>query len=134
MKPISNTIVRSIPLKARLVCVDNTGAKELELIAVKGYKGVLRRIPKAGVGDVIICSVKKGKEKVVGTVVYAVVVRQKKEYRRPDGTRVRFTDNAAVLVNPKTFDPQGTEVRSVIAKEVVERFSTIGKIASIVLW
>ncbi len=133
MKALSANVTRSIQLKTRLNCVDNTGAKELELIAVKGYKGVLRRLPKAGIGDVIICSVKKGKEKIRSQVVYAVIVRQKKEYRRKDGTHVKFTDNAAVLVNPKTFEPQGTEIRTVIAKEVVERFSTIGKIASIVL-
>src|SRR3989338_3885282 len=133
MKALTSKIPRSIQLKTRVNCVDNTGAKELEVLTVRGYKGKLRRLPKAGIGDVVICSVKKGKEKVRGTVVYAVVVRQKKEFRRFDGTRVKFTDNAAVLVNPKTFEPQGTEVRSVVAKEAVERFSAIGKIASIVL-
>jgi large subunit ribosomal protein L14 len=133
MKAVTANITKSIQLKTRLVCADNSGAKELELIAVKTYKGKLRRLPKAGVGDVIVCSVKKGKEKLRHTVVYAVVVRQRKEYRRADGERVKFTDNAAVLVNPKTYEPQGTEIRSVIAREVVERFSAIGKIASIVL-
>ena len=133
MKALTSKIPRSIQLKTRVNCVDNTGAKELEVLTVRGYKGKLRRLPKAGIGDVVICSVKKGKEKVRGTVVYAVVVRQKKEFRRFDGTRVKFTDNAAVLVNPKTFEPQGTEVRSVVAKEAVERFSPIGKISSIVL-
>lgn len=133
MKPISASVIRSISLKTKLICIDNTGAKMLELISVKTYKGRKRRLPKAGVGDVIICSVKKGKEKMVHEVVHAVVVRQKKEYRRPDGTRIKFMDNAAVLVNPKTFEPLGTEIRSVIAKEAVERFSPIGKIASIVL-
>lgn len=133
MKGLTAKVQKSVQLKTRLVCVDNTGAKELEVIAVRGYHGRHRRLPKAGVGDVVVCSVKKGKEKVRGTVVHAVVVRQKKEYRRSDGTRIKFADNAAVLVNPKTFEPQGTEIRTVIAKEVVERFSPIGKIASIVL-
>ncbi len=133
MKAMTSNVVRSIPLKARLVCADNSGAKELELINVKGHKGKLRRLPKAGIGDVIICSVKKGKEKLRHEIAYAVVVRQKQAYKRSDGTRVKFEDNAAVLVNPKTFEPQGTEIRSVIAKEVVERFTPIGKIASIVL-
>ncbi|MBI4018197.1 MAG: uL14 family ribosomal protein [Candidatus Aenigmarchaeota archaeon] len=133
MKGISSGVVRSIQLKTRINCIDNTGSKELELVAVKGYKGKLRRLPAAGIGDVVVCSVKRGKEKTVGTLVYAVIVRQKKEYRRHDGTRVKFTDNAAVVVNPKTFDPQGTEVRTVVAREAVERFSTIGKISSIVL-
>lgn len=133
MKPISASVPKALQLKSVLECADNSGAKQLELISVKGYKGRLRRIPKAGIGDVIICSVVKGKEKLVHTVVHAVIVRQKKEFRRPDGIHVKFTDNAAVLVNPKTFEPQGTEVRTAIAKEVVERFSPIGKIASIIV-
>ena len=133
MKAISSNRVRGITLKTRLVCADNSGAKELELIEVKGFKGRLRRNPSAGVGDVIICSVKKGKEKMRHEVVYAVIVRQRQEYMRSDGSRIKFEDNAAVLVNSKTFEPLGTEIRSVIAKEVVERFSPIGKIASIVL-
>lgn len=133
MKAVTANVTKSIQLKTRLVCADNSGAKQLELIAVKTYKGKLRRLPKAGVGDVIVCAVKKGNEKLRHTVVYAVIVRQRKEYRRADGERVKFNDNAAVLVNQKTFEPLGTEIRSVIAREVVERFSAIGKIASIVL-
>jgi large subunit ribosomal protein L14 len=133
MKAVSSNPIRSIPLKARLVCADNSGAKTLELINVRGYHMKLRRIPKAGIGDIIICSVKKGKEKIRHEVVYAVIVRQKQAYKRSDGTRVKFEDNAAVLVNPKTFEPIGTEIRSVIAKEVVERFTPIGKIASMVM-
>ncbi|MBI2971964.1 MAG: 50S ribosomal protein L14 [Candidatus Aenigmarchaeota archaeon] len=133
MKAVSGAIPKTIQLKTLLTCADNSGAKELELIAVIGYKGRLRRLPKAGIADVVICSVTKGKEKLRHQVVHAVIVRQTKEFRRSDGTRVKFTDNAAILVNPKTFDPQGTEIRSVIAKEAVERFSTIGKIASMVL-
>ncbi|MBI2076568.1 MAG: 50S ribosomal protein L14 [Candidatus Aenigmarchaeota archaeon] len=133
MKALTAKVPRGIQLKTLLTCADNTGAKELELIAVRGYKGRLRRLPKAGIGDVIICAVTKGKEKLIHTVVYAVIVRQRMPFRRLDGTHVKFTDNAAILVNQKTFEPQGTEIRTVIAKEVVERFSAIGKIASIVL-
>lgn len=133
MKALTAKVPRGIQLKTLLTCADNTGAKQLELIAVRGYKGRLRRLPKAGIGDVIICAVTKGKEKLVHTVVYAVIVRQRMPFRRLDGTHVKFTDNAAILVNQKTFEPQGTEIRTVIAKEVVERFSAIGKIASIVL-
>lgn len=133
MKPVTAKISKGIQLGTRMTCADNTGAKELELIAVLGYKGVHRRLPKAGVGDVVVCSVKRGKEKMRKQVIYAVIVRQRKEYRRNDGTRVKFTDNAAIVVNQKTFEPTGTEIRTVIAKEVVERFSAIGKIASIVL-
>jgi large subunit ribosomal protein L14 len=133
MKGVSAKITRGINTGAIINCVDNTGAKKLQVIAVKGYKSVLRRMPKAGIGDVVICSVKKGDEKIKKQVVYAVIVRQKKEYRRLTGERVKFEDNAAVIINPKTMEPQGTEIRSVIAKEAVERFSSIGKIASIIL-
>ena len=133
MKRVSKTISRPLVLESRLVCADNTGAKELQLIAVRGYKGRKRRLPRAGVGDVIVCTVKKGKEKMRHQIVNAVIVRQKKEYRRNDGTRVKFDDNAAIIVDAKTQEPRGTEIRTVIAKEVVERFSAIGKIASIVL-
>ena len=133
MKGLTAKISKSIQLGTRLSCADNTGAKEVELIAGLGYKGVHRRLPKAGIGDVIVCSVKKGKEKMRKQVVHAVIIRQRKEYRRNDGTRVKFLDNACVIVNPKTFEPMGTEVRTVVAKEVVERFTPIGKISSIVL-
>ena len=58
--------------------------------------------------------------------------RQKKEYRRPNGMRIKFEDNAAVLINEKG-EPRGTRIKGPIAKEVVERFSVIGKIATIVI-
>jgi len=133
MKGLTSKVTKGIQLGTKLVCVDNSGAKELELIGVKGYKGTHRRLPRAGVGDIVMCSVRKGKEKMRKQVVQAVIVRQRQPYRRPDGTRVQFTDNAAALVNPKTLEPVGSEIRTVIAKEVVERFSAIGKIASIIL-
>ncbi|MFH1631161.1 MAG: uL14 family ribosomal protein [Candidatus Aenigmatarchaeota archaeon] len=133
MRPISSSITKGIQLRTRLVCADNSGAKVLSVISVLNYKGVRRRLPRGGVGDIVVCSVIRGKEKLRHTVVHAVIVRQKKEFRRADGTRVKFADNAAVLVNQKTFEPVGSEIRSVIAKEVVERFSPIGKISSIVV-
>lgn len=125
--------VKGVCLGTRLVCADNSGAKELEIIAVKKFKGAHRKLPKAAIGDIVVCAVKKGDEKTRHTVVHAVVVRQKKEYRRPDGSRVAFTDNAAVLVNPKTYEPIGSEIRTAIAREIVERFTAIGKIASVVV-
>ena len=133
MKAVSSKITKGISLGTMLNCADNTGAKKMKLIAVRGYGGGLNKLPRAGVGDIIICTVKKGNEKMKKQVVYAVVVRQKKEYRRASGERIKFEDNAAVVVNQKTFEPQGTEIRSAIAKEVVERFASIGKIASIVV-
>lgn len=133
MYGLTTKVSKGVQLRTKLACIDNSGAKELELIAVIGYKGKHRRLPKAGIGDIIVCTVKKGDEKTRHTVVHAVVVRQKAPYRRPDGTRISFTDNAAVLINPKTYEPIGSEIRTAIAKEVVERFSAVGKIASVVV-
>ncbi|HDM60281.1 MAG TPA: 50S ribosomal protein L14 [Archaeoglobus veneficus] len=132
MKGVKARIPRCLPTGARLVCTDNTGARELEIIAVKGYKGVRRRYPAAGVGDIVVVSVKKGTPEIRKQVHYAVIVRQRKEYRRPDGTRVKFEDNAAVITDDKG-NPKGTEIRGAVAREAAERFSKIGSLAAAIL-
>jgi len=114
------------------VCADNTGARELEIIAVKGYKGVRRRYPAAGVGDMVVVTVKKGTPDIRKQVHYAVIIRQRKEYRRPDGTRVKFEDNAAVITDEEG-NPKGSEIRGPVAREAAERFPKIGSIASIIV-
>ena len=133
MKDIGANITKCIQKGTTLNCIDNSGAKKLKMISVKSFKGRRRRLPKAGVGDIIMCSVIKGKEKIRHEVVHAVVVRQNKEYTRANGRRVQFEDNAAVVVNPTTHDPEGTEIKSAVAKEAVLRFTTIGKISTIVV-
>jgi len=60
MKAITSNVSKSLPIGARLQCVDNTGAREVEIVSVKGYKGVRRRLASAGVGDMVVISVKKG--------------------------------------------------------------------------
>ncbi|MBU5575280.1 MAG: 50S ribosomal protein L14 [Candidatus Aenigmarchaeota archaeon] len=132
MKPITASITRGLPVGAYVKCIDNTGATLVQIIAVKGYKGVARRIPSAGIADMVVCAVKEGDTKIKHEVVLAVVVRQKKEYRRANGMRIKFEDNAVVLVNERG-EPRGTRIKGPIAKEVVERFSAIGKIASMVV-
>jgi large subunit ribosomal protein L14 len=132
MKAISSKIVYGLSTKSRIKCVDNSGAKILEIINVRGYKGRRRRRPKAGVGSLVFCRVYSGSEKVRHQMWRAVIVRQKKEYRRPDGMRIQFEDNAAVIVDEKD-DPKGSQIKGPVAKEAVERFPTIGKIATIVV-
>lgn len=117
---------------ARLECSDNTGAKELGIISVVGYKGTRRRMAKAGVGDMFVASVKKGKPELRKQIVHGIVIRQAKEYRRLNGMRVKFEDNAAVLVGPEG-DPQGSEVRGPMAREAAERWPQIAGIATIVI-
>lgn len=132
MKPVKAKITRGIPVGSLINCADNTGAKTLNVISVMGYKGVKSRRAACGVGNMISCSVKQGTVKWRKQVVRAVVIRQKKEYRRPDGIRIAFADNAAILVNEKG-EPQGTSIRGPIAREVVDRFTVIGKISSFVV-
>ncbi|MCZ3364660.1 MULTISPECIES: 50S ribosomal protein L14 [Methanobacterium] len=132
MKAISSNVTRVLPIGARLQCVDNTGAREVEIVSVKGYKGVRRRLATAGVGDMIIVSVKKGTVDMRKEVMTAVVVRQKKEYKRADGLRVKFEDNAAVIISPEGV-LKGSEIRGPVAKEAAERWPGIGSAASTIV-
>lgn len=126
------TPTRALPIGARLVCADNTGAKEIQIVSVIGYKGVRRRLGKAGVGDHIVASVKKGTPELVKQLVRAVIIRQRKEYRRADGMRIKFEDNAAVLITPEGA-PRGSEIKGPVAREAAEKWPRIAGIASIVV-
>ncbi|MEB3787615.1 MAG: 50S ribosomal protein L14 [Desulfurococcales archaeon] len=111
---------------------DNSGAKEVMIINVPGYKTRLRQIPAAGVGDLVVVTVKKGTPQMRRQVTYAVVIRQKRPFRRPDGTWVAFEDNAVVIVN-QDGTPRGSEIRGPVAREAAERWPRIGKQATIVI-
>jgi large subunit ribosomal protein L14 len=103
----------------RLTCADNTGAKKLMCIRVLG--GTRKRY--ARLGDVIIASVKQANpnsQVKKGEVVRAVVVRTTKEYRRLDGSYIKFDKNAAVLIDPQN-QPRGTRIFGPVARELRER-------------
>ena len=129
MKAVSTRVTKALPVGAQLVCADNTGAKIIKIISVMGFKGKRRTKPAAGVASQVSVKVLKGDEKVRHEVHRAVIIRQRREYRRTDGTHISFEDNAAVLVNEKG-EARGTLVKGPVAREAVERFSTIGKIAN----
>lgn len=78
-------------------CCDNSGARNLYVIAVTGTGARLNRLPAAGVGDMVMATVKKGKPELRKKVMPAVVVRQSKPWRRPDGIYLYFEDNAGVV-------------------------------------
>jgi large subunit ribosomal protein L14 len=117
-----------IQQETRLKVADNTGARELLCIRVLG--GSSRRY--AGVGDVIVGSVKEatpGGSVKKGEVVRAVVVRTKKESRRPDGSYIRFDDNACVIID-NNRQPRGTRIFGPVARELRdERFMRIVSLA-----
>ena len=133
MKAIKANIVKALPHRAQVPTCDNSGAKVLRIVSIRGQKTVKGRYPKCGVGDFIMASVIKGTPEMRKQVVPAVIVRQKKEYRRPDGTRVCFEDNAAVVLKDEKGTPKGTIFKGPIAKEAAERWPEIAKVASIVI-
>ena len=111
---------------------DNSGAKEVLIIGVPGYKGRLRRIPPAGVGDMVVVSVKKGTPEMRRQILRAVIIRQRRPYRRPDGTWVAFEDNAVVIVAPDGT-PKGSEIHGPVAKEAAERWPRIAALATMIV-
>ena len=133
MKAVKARVTRGLPVGSEIETCDNSGAKMLKIVSVKGHKTVKGRIPAAGVGDLVLASVKKGKLEMRKQVVPAIIVRQKKEYRRPDGTRVKFEDNAAVVLKDMKGNPKGTIFKGPIAKEVAERWPAVAKVARMVV-
>jgi large subunit ribosomal protein L14 len=121
-----------IQQESRLKVADNTGAKEILCIRVLG--GSSRRY--AGIGDVIVATVKDaipGGNVKRGEVVKAVVVRTVKERRRPDGSYIKFDENAAVIIKPDN-DPRGTRIFGPVGRELREkRFMKILSLAPEVL-
>ncbi|HDI07420.1 MAG TPA: 50S ribosomal protein L14 [Candidatus Bathyarchaeota archaeon] len=113
-------------------CADNTGARELRLIQVLGYKGRLRRIPTAAVGDMVTVSVRRGTPDMRKKIFHAVIIRQRKPYRRAEGIWVQFEDNAAVIMTTEG-EMKGSEIRGPVAKEAAERWPRIASAASIII-
>ncbi|MBR9700851.1 50S ribosomal protein L14 [Candidatus Woesearchaeota archaeon] len=133
MKAVNANVGRPIPVGAEITTCDNSGAKLLKVFAVKRHKTRKGRSPAAGIADMVMCSVKKGRPDMRKQVVWAVIVRQKKEYRRLDGTRVAFEDNSAVVLKDEKGNPKGTIFKGPIAKEVATRYPAIAKVANIIV-
>lgn len=132
MKGLPGRQTRGISTGAKLLCIDNTGAKIIQVIAVPKYRGTRRRYPKAGVGDLVIASVKKGSPEMRRQVVNAVIVRQRRPFRRSDGMIVQFEDNAAVITT-ETGETKGTDIKGPVAREAAERWPRIAATASMII-
>ncbi|HII53293.1 50S ribosomal protein L14 [Candidatus Micrarchaeota archaeon CG08_land_8_20_14_0_20_49_17] len=131
MKGLSARITKGLTIGSRMECSDNSGAKELEIIGITKFKAKHGSNPKAGVGSIVIVSVKKGSQQMRKKVVRVVIIRQRKEYRRAK-IRVMFEDNAAVQIDD-TGLPIGTEIKGVVAREISERFPKVVAIAQSVM-
>merc|ERR1711934_332082 len=109
-------ISNCLPVAAVMNCADNTGAKNLYMIAVGGCGARLNRMPAGSVGDMFLASVKKGKPELRKKVLQAVIIRQRKAFRRREGYFIYFEDNAAVIINNKG-EMKGSGITGPVAKE-----------------
>ncbi|XP_036123350.1 60S ribosomal protein L23-like [Molossus molossus] len=117
-----------LSVRAVINCADNTGAKNLYIVSVKGIKGRLNRLPAAVVGDMVMATVKKGKPEFRKKVHPAVVIRQQK-----DGVFLYFEDNAGVIVNNKG-KMKGSAITGPVAKECADLWPRIASNAGSIAW
>ena len=122
----------ALPVGAVMNCADNSGAKNLYVIGVNHIGGVLNRLPSGGVGDLFVGCVKKGKPELRKKVTPAVIVRQRRTWRRKDGVFIYFEDNAGVIVNTKG-EMKGSAITGPVAKEVVNLWPKIASAAGTIL-
>lgn len=130
MKGLSTRISRNLIPSSVLVCADNSGAKTLMIINRLGKGGNTKgRYSCSGIGDIVIASVKSGTPQYIKKKVRVVIIRQKSPIRRANGMRIRFEDNAGILVTDTNL-AVGTEVKGAMAREIVERYVKLAGIAS----
>merc|ERR1719396_157780 len=117
-------ISNCLPVASVMNCADNTGAKNLYMIACTGIGAKLNRFPAGSVGDMFLASVKKGKPELRKKVLQAVIIRQRKAIRRREGYFIYFEDNAAVIVNNKG-EMKGSGITGPVAKEAADLWPKI---------
>eukprot|EP01112_Ceratiomyxa_fruticulosa_P020086 TRINITY_DN673_c0_g1_i1.p1 TRINITY_DN673_c0_g1~~TRINITY_DN673_c0_g1_i1.p1 ORF type:complete len:139 (+),score=29.25 TRINITY_DN673_c0_g1_i1:141-557(+) len=125
-------VTLALPVGAIVNCADNTGAKNLYVISVKGIKGRLNRLPSAAIGDMVMCTVKKGKPELRKKVTSGVIVRQRKPWRRKEGVFLYFEDNAGVIVNPKG-EMKGSAILGPVARECADLWPRVASSAGTVV-
>jgi len=133
MKGVSAKLTKSLNIGSLVLASDNSGARIVKIVSVKHGKSTKGRQQYAKIGDWVKISVRKGNPEMKGEVFDAVVIRQKKPYRRNTGERVAFTDNAVVLLKDEKGNPKGTQIKGPIAKEVSDRWQFLGKISKFIL-
>ncbi|MFH1307867.1 MAG: uL14 family ribosomal protein [archaeon] len=133
MKSISARATRGLNIGSLVIATDNSGARIVKIVSVKKGKSKKGRQQFAKIADWVKVSVRKGLPDMKGQVFDAVIVRQRKPYRRKTGERICFTDNAVALLKDEKGNPKGTQIKGPIAREISERWKEVSKIASIVV-
>ena len=132
MKAVSARTTAGLNLGAQMIAADNSGAKRVKIVSVKRSKAKKGKQVCAKIADWVKVSVKKGIPEMKGKVFDAIIIRQKKSFRRLNGERVAFEDNAVAILKDEKGNPKGTQIKGPIAREVQERWPQVAKIASIV--
>ena len=132
MKPISARATAGLNLGAKLISSDNSGAKVVRLVSVKRGKGKKGKQGCAKLADWVKVSIKKGIPEMKGKVFEAIIIRQKKSYRRLNGERIAFEDNAVAILKDDKGNPKGTQIKGPVAREILERWPSVAKISKIV--
>lgn len=132
MKAVSSRTTKGLNVGSIVETADNSGARIVKIVAVKKTGSKKGRQVAAKIADWIKVSVRKGDPKIKGEVFDAVVVRQKKPWRRKTGERVCFVDNAVALLKDEKGNPKGTQIKGAVSREVQERWKEVSKIASFV--
>jgi large subunit ribosomal protein L14 len=133
MKATSAKLTKGMNIGSFMRVADNSGASIAKIVSVKHGKVRKGTQQYEKIADYVKVSVKKGVPEMKGVVFDAIVVRQKKPYRRFTGERVAFVDNAVVILKDDKGNPKGTQVKGPVAKEVSERWPSVAKIAKFVL-
>jgi large subunit ribosomal protein L14 len=132
MKAVGAKGTAGLNLGAKVIAADNSGAKVVRLVSVKKWKGRKGKQACAKIADWVKVSVKKGNPEMKGKVFDAVVVRLRRPYRRKTGEVLCFQDNAVSILKDEKGNPKGTIIKGPIAREVLERWPSVAKIASTV--
>jgi large subunit ribosomal protein L14 len=130
MKAISSRITTGLNIGSIVNVSDNSGAKIVKIVSIRKRKGRRGKQMNCGVGDWIKVSVRKGNIETRGKVFDALIVRQKKPFRRKTGERICFTDNAVALLKDEKGNPKGTQIKGPIPKEISERWKEVAKTAT----
>lgn len=133
MKAITARATRGLQIGSYILAADNSGARIVKITSVVHGKSKRGRHQYAKISDWVKVSCRVGKPDMKGQVFDAVVIRQKKPYRRNTGERVCFEDNAVALLKDDKGNPKGTQVKGPVAREVQERWGQVAKIAQFVL-
>jgi len=132
MKAVSASPTRGLNIGSLMEACDNSGARIVRLVSIQQGKTTRGRQGYAKVADKVKISVRKGDPKMKGEVFDAIIVRQKKPWRRNSGERVCFTDNAVALLKDEKGNPKGTQIKGPVAREVQERWKEVAKLAKVI--